>query len=44
MSDTRARNRTGGVSVELDAMPPAQTRSLIESCITRLINRRQWRA
>jgi hypothetical protein len=34
----------GGESVELDAMPPAEIRSLIESCITRLIDRRQWRA
>jgi len=44
MSDTRARNWTGGESVELDAMPPAEIRSLIESRITRLIDRRQRRA
>lgn len=35
---------TGGDSVELDSMPPAEIRALVESCITRHINKREWDA
>jgi hypothetical protein len=32
----------GGDSVELDSMPPAEIRKLVESCITRHIDQREW--
>ena len=41
-SDTRAAKWTGGECVELDTMPPAHIRALVESCITRHIDRREW--
>jgi hypothetical protein len=41
-SDTRAARWTGGECVELDTMPPAEIRKLVESCITRHIDGRQW--
>jgi hypothetical protein len=43
-SDSRARRWTGGECVELDTMPPDEIRSLVESCITRHINRHRWEA
>ncbi len=42
-SDTRAAKWTGGECVELDTMPPSEIRKLVESCITRHIDRRQWK-
>ena len=41
-SDTRAAKWTGGECVELDSMPPAEIRKLVEECITRHIDPRQW--
>ena len=41
-SDTRAAKWTGGECVELDSMPPAEIRKLVEACITRHIDVRQW--
>ena len=41
-SDTRAAKWTGGECVELDSMPPAEIRKLVESCITRHIEPHQW--
>jgi hypothetical protein len=41
-SDTRAKNWTGGECVELDTMPPAEIRSLVEDSITVLIDSHQW--
>lgn len=41
-SDTRAAKWTGGECVELDSMPPAEIRNLVEACITRHIDARQW--
>jgi hypothetical protein len=41
-SDTRAAKWTGGECVELDSMPPAEIRELVEACITRHIDPRQW--
>jgi hypothetical protein len=41
-SDTRAAKWTGGECVELDSMPPAAIRKLVEDCITRHIDARQW--
>jgi hypothetical protein len=32
----------GGGSVELDTMPPAEVRKLVESCITQHINKHEW--
>ncbi len=40
--DTRAAKWTGGECVELDSMPPAYIRALVEECITRHIDPRQW--
>lgn len=37
-SDSRARNWTGNECVELDSMPPAEMRELIEDAITDLID------
>ena len=42
ISDTRAAKWTGGECVELDSMPPAEIRKLVEECITRHIAPRQW--
>ncbi len=39
---THAKNWAGGESVELDAMPSVEIKTLIESAITQLIDRRQW--
>ena len=39
---THARHWTGGRSVELDAMPAAELRRLVESCITRHIDVDAW--
>jgi hypothetical protein len=41
-SDTRAAKWTGGESVEIDTMPPAEIRALVESCITEHIDQGQW--
>jgi hypothetical protein len=41
-SDTRAAKWTGGECVELDSMPPQAIRALVEACITRHIDARQW--
>lgn len=41
-SDTRAKKWTGGECVELDTMPPADIRELVQSCILRHIEVRQW--
>lgn len=42
-SDSRAAKWTGGECVELDTMPPAEIRKLVESCITQHItDRRAW--
>lgn len=43
-TDTRAKKWTGGECVELDSMPPVEIRSLVESCITRHIDQREWDA
>ncbi|MDB6023106.1 MAG: hypothetical protein JWQ04_2963, partial [Pedosphaera sp.] len=43
MSDSRAAKWTGGECVELDSMPPAELRRLVESRITRHINQREWK-
>ena len=37
-----SRNWTGGESVELDAMPPAELRSLVENSITQHIDVHAW--
>jgi len=41
-SDTRAAKWTGGDCVELDTMPPAEIRALVESCITKQIEPGAW--
>ena len=41
-TDRRAKKWTGGDCVELDTMPPAEIRRLVESCITQHIDRREW--
>jgi hypothetical protein len=41
-SDTRSRNWSGDECVELDTMPPSELRRLVENCIVRNINVRQW--
>jgi hypothetical protein len=41
-SDGRAAKWTGGECVELDSMPPAEIRALVEQSITRHIDTRQW--
>lgn len=41
-SDTRARNWTGGDSVELDAMQPDYLRDLVETSIQSHINQEAW--
>jgi hypothetical protein len=42
MSDKRAKKWTGGECVELDTMPPAEIRKLVESGITQHIDQREW--
>lgn len=42
MSDGRAAKWKGGECVELDSMPPAEIRKLVEACITQHIDTRQW--
>jgi hypothetical protein len=39
---THSKAWTGGESVELDSMPPAEIRSLVEQCITQHIDQREW--
>ena len=39
---THAARWTGGECVELDSMPPAEIRKLVEACITQHIDARQW--
>jgi hypothetical protein len=41
-TDGRAKKWTGGDCVELDTMPPNETRRLVEECITKHIDQRQW--
>lgn len=41
-SDGRSKNWQGGDSVEIDTMPPAEIRSLVEDCIVGHIDARQW--
>jgi hypothetical protein len=41
-SDSRARNWRGSECVELDSMPPAQLRGLVENAITSLIDSYEW--
>jgi hypothetical protein len=41
-SDGRAAKWTGGECVELDSMPPAEIKRLVEKCITQHIDARQW--
>jgi hypothetical protein len=43
-TDTRARNWNGDECVELDTMPPAEIRKIVEDCITRHINGHSWNA
>ncbi|PYJ78631.1 MAG: hypothetical protein DME22_26700 [Verrucomicrobia bacterium] len=43
-SDSRAKKWRGGECVELDTMPPAEIRRLVEDSITQHIDRRQWQA
>lgn len=41
-TDTRAAKWTGGDCVELDTMPPAEIRKLVEACVTQHIDEREW--
>jgi predicted acyl esterase len=41
-SDSRSRNWTGSECVELDSMPPAELRQLVEDAITSRIDEREW--
>ena len=41
-TDTRARNWSGTACVELDTMPPSEIRKIVESCIIRHIDSREW--
>jgi hypothetical protein len=41
-SDSRSRSWTGSECVELDSMPPAELRALVEDAITSRIDRREW--
>jgi len=41
-TDSRAAKWTGGDSVEIDSMPPAELRRLVETCITSHIDQRAW--
>jgi hypothetical protein len=41
-SDSRSRNWTGSECVELDSMPPAKLRELVEDAITSHIDRHEW--
>lgn len=41
-SDSRAAKWEGGECVELDTMPPAEIRKLVESCIVQHIDVHQW--
>jgi hypothetical protein len=43
-SDSRTRNWSGTACVELDTMPPAEIRRLVEHCITQHINVHAWDA
>jgi hypothetical protein len=43
-TDSRARNWTGEECVELDSMPIAEMRALVEDAITDLIDQREWKA
>jgi hypothetical protein len=42
-SDSRSRNWAGSECVELDSMPPAELRGLVQEAITSQIDERQWR-
>jgi hypothetical protein len=42
-SDSRARNWRGSECVELDSMPPAELRHLVEDAITSMIDQHQWK-
>ena len=42
-TDSRARNWTGEECVELDSMPTAEMRRIVEGAITDLIDKRAWR-
>jgi len=41
-SDSRARSWRGSECVELDSVPPAQLRGLVEGAITSLIDSYEW--
>ncbi len=41
-ASSHSKNWTGGESVELDTMPIAEVHSLVEQCITRHVDQRQW--
>jgi hypothetical protein len=41
--DSRARSWGESECVELDSMPPAELRGLVEDAITSQIDQRQWR-
>jgi len=42
-SDSRARNWSGTACVELDTMPPAKIRKIVENCIVHHINAHAWK-
>jgi len=42
-SDSRAATWEGGECVELDSMPPAEIRQLVESCIVQHIDAHEWK-
>jgi hypothetical protein len=42
ITDSRAAKWTGGECVELDSMPPASIRDLVQRSITQHINTREW--
>jgi predicted acyl esterase len=42
-SDSRSRNWTGSECVELDSMPPAELRGLVEDAITSRIDSHEWK-
>lgn len=42
MADSRAKNWRGGECVELDTMPPLEIQSLVETCIVKHIDSREW--
>jgi hypothetical protein len=41
-SDSRSKTWTGGECVELDTIPPAEIKKLVEECITQHIDVRAW--